>query len=222
MDQIMVEATQAVEPHLHRLPLPLQPSRKTSTKLSTTLQAKVRTNSIILRRMKAWKFCRKRTTVCSYHSPIPSHTLIILSGWWLAKKLDGPSQGWVPSAYLAEDNPKPIPPPAPPQPVARAVPAPPPATTNGINGTASRGPAVKAKPTPPAPPKRPGGGRKPAPPPAPRDSAVSMSTINGGGGGNTPEKADSSRAPSLAGGLAEALRARQMSMQGRKEDDDDW
>ncbi|KAF6233409.1 hypothetical protein HO173_008341 [Letharia columbiana] len=145
------------------------------------------------------------------------------NGWWLAKKLDGSSQGWVPSAYLTQDTPKPIPPPAPPQPVARAVPAPPPsAPTNGINGTASRAPAVKAKPTPPAPPKRPGGGKKPAPPPAPRDSAVSMGTSSGGSGGNTPEKADSGRAPSLAGGLAEALRARQMSMQGRKEEDDDW
>ena len=144
-------------------------------------------------------------------------------GWWLAKKLDGSSQGWVPSAYLTEDTPKPIPPPAPPQAVARAVPAPPPsASTNGINGTASRAPAVKAKPTPPAPPKRPGGGRKPAPPPAPRDSAVSMGTSNEESGRNTPEKADSGRAPSLAGGLAEALRARQMSMQGPKEDDDDW
>lgn len=146
------------------------------------------------------------------------------NGWWLAKKLDGSSQGWVPSAYLTEEIPKPIPPPAPPQPVSRAVPAPPPsASTNGINGTASRAPAAaKAKPTPPAPPKRPGGGKKPAPPPAPRDSAVSMGTSNGGSGGNTPEKADGARAPSLAGGLAEALRARQMSMQGRKDEDDDW
>lgn len=79
-----------------------------------------------------------------------------------------------------------------------------------------------AKPTPPAPPtKRPvGRGTKPAPPPmAPRDSAVSMSstasgraTPDGGGGGK----------PSLAGGLAEALRARQISMQGKKDEDDDW
>ncbi|CAF9939484.1 class II myosin [Imshaugia aleurites] len=142
------------------------------------------------------------------------------NGWWLAKKLDGPSQGWVPSAYLTEDTPKPIPPPAPPQPVARAVPAPPPSAST--NGTGSHVPAAKARPTPPAPPKRPGGGKKPAPPPAPRDSAVSMGTSSGGSGRNTPDKADNSRAPSLAGGLAEALRARQMSMQGRKDEDDDW
>ena len=45
---------------------------------------------------------------------------------------------------------------------------------------------------------------------------------SGGSGRDTPDKSDGSRAPSLAGGLAEALRARQMSMQGRKEDDDDW
>ncbi|KAK4691142.1 hypothetical protein P7C71_g5798, partial [Lecanoromycetidae sp. Uapishka_2] len=153
------------------------------------------------------------------------------NGWWLAKKLDGSSQGWAPSAYLVEaaPAPAPIPPPAPPQPIARAVPPPPPAAaTNGINGTSSRPAAAKAKPTPPAPPKRPGaGGRKPAPPPAPRDSAMSMGTSSGGSGRDTPNSSvdggkDGSRAPSLAGGLAEALRARQMSMQGKREEDDDW
>lgn len=160
---------------------------------------------------------------------LASHvSLTLFIGWWLAKKLDGSSQGWAPSAYLVEEALKPIPPPAPPQPVARAVPPPPPAaSTNGINGTSARPAAAKAKPTPPAPPKRPGGGKKPAPPPAPRDSAVSMGTSSGGSGRDTPNSSvdggkDGSRAPSLAGGLAEALRARQMSMQGKREEDDDW
>lgn len=55
---------------------------------------------------------------------------------------------------------------------------------------------------------------------------MSMSTSSGGSGRDTPHtsvdgKSDG-RAPSLAGGLAEALRMRQMSMQGKREDDDDW
>ncbi|MCJ1454336.1 class II myosin [Mycoblastus sanguinarius] len=150
------------------------------------------------------------------------------NGWWLAKKLDGSSQGWSPSAYLVEEAPKPIPPPAPPAPVARSVPPPPPAaSTNGVNGGSPRPTATKAKPTPPAPPKRPGGGKKPAPPPAPRDSAMSMGTSSGGSGRDTPNNSvdggkGDGRAPSLAGGLAEALRARQMSIQGKRDDDDDW
>ncbi|RAL58195.1 hypothetical protein DID88_002330 [Monilinia fructigena] len=71
-----------------------------------------------------------------------------------------------------------------------------------------------------APPaKRPVAGRKPAPPPAPRDSGMSIS--NSGSGNNSGR---STPTPSLAGGLAEALRARQSAMQGnsKKEDDDDW
>lgn len=48
---------------------------------------------------------------------------------------------------------------------------------------------------------------------------------DGSSGRATPDS-QSSRAPSLAGGLAEALRARQMSMQGggggEKAGDDDW
>ncbi|KAL2041549.1 hypothetical protein N7G274_005931 [Stereocaulon virgatum] len=143
------------------------------------------------------------------------------NGWWLAKKLDGTSQAWVPSAYLVEEAPKPTAPPAPPTPAVRAVPAPPATTTttNGINGT--RPLAAKAKATPPAPPKRPGAGRKPAPPPAPRDSAVSMGTTSSGGSGRDTPNSDG-KAPSLAGGLAEALRARQMSMQGKRDEEDDW
>lgn len=54
---------------------------------------------------------------------------------------------------------------------------------------------------------------------------MSMGTSSGGSGRETPDggvKGDGSRAPSLAGGLAEALRMRQMSMQGKRDDDDDW
>lgn len=56
-----------------------------------------------------------------------------------------------------------------------------------------------------------------------RDSAVSMTSADGssGSGRDTPTSQASSK-PSLAGGLAEALRARQMSMQGKKDEDDDW
>ena len=48
--------------------------------------------------------------------------------------------------------------------------------------------------------------------------------MNGSGGESGRGTPDSSRAPSLAGGLAEALKARQASMQGKREDDDedDW
>ena len=56
---------------------------------------------------------------------------------------------------------------------------------------------------------------------------MSMGTNGSDSGRNTPHSSiDSSkgdgRAPSLAGGLAEALRARQMSIQGKKDEDDDW
>ncbi|KAI9758001.1 MAG: hypothetical protein M4579_003237 [Chaenotheca gracillima] len=143
------------------------------------------------------------------------------NGWWLAKKKSGSAQGWAPSAYLKEDEtraPPPPPPAAAPARAQRTVPTP---AANGIqqsNGTAPR-PGAKAKPTPPAPPaKRPGGNKKLAPPPpASRDSGLSMDSTPGSSSGReTPN--------SLAGGLAEALRARQMSMQGqpKKEEEDDW
>jgi myosin-1 len=82
------------------------------------------------------------------------------------------------------------------------------------------GPTVRAKPTPPAPPaKRPAAaGRKPAAPLAPRDSGMSL---NGGVGSGT-DSGRSTPTPSLAGGLAEALRARQSAMQKGRDEDDDW
>ncbi|KAI9737668.1 MAG: class II myosin [Claussenomyces sp. TS43310] len=136
------------------------------------------------------------------------------NGWWLAK--NGAAQGWAPSAYLKEEEVAPAPPP--PAPVVRPGPPPPPAAkTNGLNGTSAR-----AKPTPPAPPaKRPAAGRKPAPAPAPRDSGTSM-TLNNGSGGSGTDSGRNTPTPSLAGGLAEALRARQHAMQRGRDDEDEW
>ena len=129
------------------------------------------------------------------------------------------TQGWTPEAYLEEQVAS-IPKPAPPPPPAatRATPSPVP---NG--GGAATVAAAKGKPAPPAPPaKRPNmAGRKPAPPPAPRDSAVSMNSgdSSGASGRGTPNSASNA---SLAGGLAEALRARQSAMRGKHDDDDEW
>ncbi|MCJ1435878.1 class II myosin [Xylographa pallens] len=136
------------------------------------------------------------------------------NGWWLARKLSAAAQGWAPSAYLKEEAPTPAAQPPPP-PARHSIP--PPAHAAAL-------PLAKAKPTPPAPPTKRPAGRKPAPPPAaPRDSAVSMTMLNGSGSGRaTPDSAKGAPAPSLAGGLAEALRARQASMQGRPEEEDDW
>ena len=140
-------------------------------------------------------------------------TIVILkcfSGWWLAKKLDTSEQGWTPSAYLKEEVVAPV--------AARPPPPPVPPSTNGAAPRPVT--AAKAKPTPPmAPTKRPVGKKPaPAPSPGPRDSAVSG--LNGDSGRGTPDSSRSAT-PSLAGGLAEALRARQASMQGKKDDDDD-
>ena len=138
-------------------------------------------------------------------------------GWCLVRTPLG--EGWAPSSYIKEEAPPP--PPAPPISVPRPTPpAPPISTATKPNGSSS-GPAIRTKPQPPAPPaKRPNTtGRKPAapaPPLAPRDSGMSM---NGGNGSAT----DSGRStPSLAGGLAEALRARQSAMQKGRDDEDDW
>ena len=85
-------------------------------------------------------------------------------------------------------------------------------------------PGLKAKPTPPAPPTKRPASKKPAPPLAPRDSAVSMSGSSGGSGRETPDAPGGAKGGgvSLAGGLAEALRQRQASMQGKRDEDDDW
>ncbi|KAL9610008.1 MAG: hypothetical protein Q9167_005250 [Letrouitia subvulpina] len=140
------------------------------------------------------------------------------NGWWLAKKLTSPAQGWVPSAYLGE-LPKPATPIAPPIAITPAV-----SQANGYapNGTARPTPTPRAKPTPPAPPTKHPAGKKLAPPLAPRDSAVSMSSTSGSSGRATPDGGKAGGGTSLAGGLAEALRQRQASMQGKKDDDDDW
>ncbi|KAL3449058.1 P-loop containing nucleoside triphosphate hydrolase protein [Aspergillus insuetus] len=139
------------------------------------------------------------------------------NGWWLCMNLDTSAQGWTPEAYLEEQvapAPRPTPPPPPPT-APRSSPAP----TNGSATVA----AAKAKPAPPPPAKRPNmAGRKtaPAPPLAPRDSAVSMNSqdSSGASGRGTPNSLSNA---SLAGGLADALRARQTAMQGKRDDDDD-
>lgn len=130
-------------------------------------------------------------------------------------------QGWAPEAYLEEIIEQ--------APVAQA-PTPPSLPRTGAstpvsqatpNGSARA--AAKAKPTPPAPPaKRPNAKGKPVPPSVPRDSAVSLNSQNSSGesGRATPNSTNSS---SFAGGLAEALRARQHATQGKQQqDDDDW
>lgn len=143
-------------------------------------------------------------------------TADIRIGWWLCKNIQTGQQGWTPAAYVEEIEEVRAPPPPPPPPAAppRAIPSPVP------NGTAQ-----KARATPPAPPvKRPvAAGRKPVPPPAPaRDSAVSLSPANGSDSGRaTPNSIGGN---SLAGGLAEALRARQSAMghHSKEDDDDEW
>ncbi|KAJ6172513.1 Myosin-1 [Penicillium chermesinum] len=142
------------------------------------------------------------------------------NGWWLCMNMTTSTQGWTPEAYLEEQvaaAPKPTPPPPPPT-APRATPSP---VANGAGVAAAA--KAKAKPAPPAPPaKRPNmAGRKPAPPPAPRDSAVSMNSNDSSGQVDVGPPSSASNA-SLAGGLAEALRARQSAMQGNHDDDDDW
>ncbi|KAI9828899.1 MAG: class II myosin [Phylliscum demangeonii] len=150
------------------------------------------------------------------------------NGWCLAKKLHSAAQGWAPVAYLKEEAARPAPPPAPPAPpssAARVVPLPPldVSQTNGSPAAAGR---TAAKPAAPAPPAKRPVSRKPAVPPSatPRDSGVSLTSVNGGGAANGSGRntTSSSSNASLAGGLAEALRQRQSAMQGRKEEEDEW
>ncbi|KIW87740.1 myosin-1 [Cladophialophora bantiana CBS 173.52] len=148
------------------------------------------------------------------------------NGWWLCKNPQTNAQGWTPSAYVEEiEQVRVAPPPPPPPPAAHHRPVPTPSVV--VNGGPKPGtPPVggRAKPTPPAPPaKRPvPGARKPDASPA-RDSAVGLGTNSGTNSGRaTPS---SMGGGSLAGGLAEALRARQSAMSGRDKDrdeDDDW
>ncbi|WPH02692.1 Hypothetical protein R9X50_00555800 [Acrodontium crateriforme] len=124
------------------------------------------------------------------------------NGWWLGRRLDHSASGWAPAAYLEEV--KQAPPPPPP---VQARPHPPPAPAvakpNGLsNGS---GPAVKGKPTPPAPPaKRPIG----------RKSAADSGYSNSSSGAATPQSQSGAVGGGIAGGLAEALRARQKAMHG--------
>jgi myosin-1 len=129
-------------------------------------------------------------------------------GWWLARPRgsspdDTSVQGWVPSAYVEEIIPPstsaPPPPPPPPPPPAASRPVP---TPFGNGSNASNGRPLSGKPTPPVPPtKR----------PAKRVSAVGSEPVAGGN--------------SMAGSLAEALKARQAAMGGakrREEGGGDW
>ncbi|KAF2806649.1 uncharacterized protein BDZ99DRAFT_573394 [Mytilinidion resinicola] len=132
------------------------------------------------------------------------------NGWWLASRMDKSESGWAPSAYLEEYASKPAPPPPPPV-APRAAPAPPPA-----NGVSSNG-GIRGKPTPPAPPAKRPAAKKALPTPAPRDSGYS------GSGASSSDIGARDSGGSIAGGLAEALRARQAAMQGRRPaQEDEW
>ncbi|TPX22183.1 class II myosin [Coccidioides immitis] len=143
------------------------------------------------------------------------------NGWWLCMNLETSAQGWAPEAYLepiVAKTPSLPPPP----------PSLPPQSKSAVSNTLPNGPsrvngaAAKAKPPPPAPPfKRPDINRKAAPAAAPRDSAVSMNSHESPAGSGRATPSSLSNA-SIAGGLAEALRARQSAMQGKEQDDDDW
>ncbi|KAK3354726.1 myosin-1 [Neurospora tetraspora] len=130
------------------------------------------------------------------------------NGWWLAKTPGG-GQAWVPAAYVEEQAP------APPV-VAPRPPPPPPPAANGASGG-------RVAPQPPA--KRPVAGRKPAPAPAvaslqARDSGMSLNGANGSG--NASDASRNSATPSIAGSLADALKARKQAMAKRDDDEDDW
>ncbi|RVX69689.1 Myosin-1 [Exophiala mesophila] len=142
------------------------------------------------------------------------------NGWWLCKNPQTQAQGWTPSAYVEEiEHARAPPPPPPPAAPPRAIPTPS-VVVNGHANPAAGG--TKAKPGPPPPPaKRPvPAARKPGVSPA-RDSGMSLGPGDGRDSGrSTP---NSIGGGSLAGGLAEALRARQSAMSGKaKDDDDDW
>ncbi|KAF2485389.1 P-loop containing nucleoside triphosphate hydrolase protein [Neohortaea acidophila] len=133
------------------------------------------------------------------------------NGWWLGSRLDKSASGWTPAAYLEEVRAAPPPPPV----AARPPPPPAPAAANG------GAPAVKAKPGAPLPPaKRPVGRAKAAAPGTPRDSGYSNGGTPTGSGAATPS-GPAGGGPSIAGGLAEALRARSKAMH-TDDQDGDW
>ncbi|KAL1310718.1 hypothetical protein AAFC00_000975 [Neodothiora populina] len=138
------------------------------------------------------------------------------NGWWLGKRLDDSAAGWVPSAYIEEFKSAPPPPPPPVQ--SRPTPPAPPGSKSLANGIAN---GIRAKPTPPAPPAKRPAGRKAAPPApgAARDSGYSANQSGSDSGAATPSSQGGGGG--LAGGLAEALRARQKAM-NRNDDGDDW
>ncbi|EXJ56809.1 myosin-1 [Cladophialophora yegresii CBS 114405] len=146
------------------------------------------------------------------------------NGWWLCKNPRTDAQGWTPSAYVEEIEQARAPPPPPPPAAAppRAVPTPSVVVNGGHAKPAAPPVAARAKATPPAPPAKRPVARKPDASPA-RDSAMSLGTNSGTNSGRaTPSSIGGG---SLAGGLAEALRARQSAMGGRdkdKDEDDDW
>ncbi|KAK5213185.1 class II myosin [Exophiala xenobiotica] len=152
------------------------------------------------------------------------------NGWWLCKNIQTHKEGWTPTAYVEEieQQARAAPPPPPPPPPAAAAPraVPTPVVANGHTRPSAPPVGAKAKPTPPAPPaKRPAPAARPKPAASPaRDSGMSLGT---GGSGTDSGRAtpNSIGGGSLAGGLAEALRARQSAMSGtrhEKDEDDDW
>ena len=155
---------------------------------------------------------RRRRTMVSASSTEPSphdeERTNKHPGWWLGRRLDQSASGWTPAAFLEEVK---AAPPPPPPPAASRPPPPPAPSTNGASAT-------KAKPTPPAPPaKRPIRGAKPAPPATPRDSGYSNGGTPNGSGAATPS-GQQGGGPSIAGGLAEALRARQKALHNDEPD----
>ncbi|EMC94973.1 hypothetical protein BAUCODRAFT_73113 [Baudoinia panamericana UAMH 10762] len=143
------------------------------------------------------------------------------NGWWLARRPDHSASGWAPAAYLEEVKPPPPPVVAP----AGIRPPPPPAPaatrTNGASNGAPA-PATRGKPTPPAPPAKRPAGRKPVVGNTPRDSGYSNGGTPDGAASGAATPNGSAGGAGIAGGLAEALRARQKAMHNRDDDEADW
>jgi myosin I len=154
--------------------------------------------------------------VSIYSLNVSSSIANFITGWWLGRRQDNSASGWTPAAYLEEVR---APPPPPPAPAAAARPPPPPAPAVA---KANGAPAVKAKPTPPAPPaKRPVRG-KPSAADTPRDSGYSNGGTPNGSGAVTPSGQGGGGGPSLAGNLADLLKARQKAMGNDDDANKDW